>query len=41
MGVARAAPSPAQGNTGTRDENNPNSADDEYNPEKPAFEQAE
>ena len=32
---------PRQGNTGTGDDNNPDGADDEYNPEKPAFEQAE
>ena len=32
---------PHQGNTGTGDEDNPDGADDEYNPEQPAFEQAE
>ena len=32
---------PRQGNTGTRDNNNPDGADDEYNPEQPTFEQAE
>ena len=32
---------PRQGNTGTRDKNDPDGADDEYNPEQPAFEQAE
>ena len=32
---------PRHGNTGTRDENNPDGADDEYNPKEPAFEQAE
>ena len=32
---------PRQGNTGTEDDNNPDGADDEYNPEQPAFDQAE
>ena len=32
---------PHQGNTGTGDDNNPDGADDEYNPEQPAFDQAE
>ena len=32
---------PRQGNTGTGDEDNPDDADDEYNPEQPTFEQAE
>ena len=32
---------PRQGNTGTGDDNNPDGADDEYNPEQPAFEQDE
>ena len=32
---------PRQGNTGTGDENNPDGADDEYNPDQPAFERAE
>ena len=32
---------PRQGNTGTGDEDNSDGADDEYNPEQPAFEQAE
>ena len=32
---------PRQGNTGTGDEDNPDGADNEYNPEQPAFEQAE
>ena len=32
---------PRQGNTGTGDKNNLDGADDEYNPEQPAFEQAE
>ena len=31
---------PRQGNTSAADKNNPNSADDEYNPDQPAFEQA-
>ena len=31
---------PRQGNTGTEDDNNPDGADNEYNPEQPAFEQA-
>ena len=32
---------PRQGNTGTGDDHNPDGADDEYNPEQPAFERAE
>ena len=32
---------PRQGNTGTKDNNNPDGANDEYNPEQPAFKQAE
>ena len=32
---------PRQGNTGTGDENDPDGAEDEYNPDQPAFEQAE
>ena len=32
---------PRQGNAGTGDDNNPDGADDEYNPEQPAFEHAE
>ena len=32
---------PHQGNTDTGDEDNPDGADDEYNPEQPTFEQAE
>ena len=32
---------PRQGNTGARDDNNPDGADDEYNPKQPAIEQAE
>ena len=32
---------PCQGNTGTGDENNPDGAKDEYNPNQPTFEQAE
>ena len=32
---------PRQGNTDTGDENNPDGAEDEYNPDQPAFEQAE
>ena len=31
---------PRQGNTGTGDGNNPDGADDEYNPEQPTLEQA-
>ena len=32
---------PHHSNTGTGDENNPYGAEDEYNPDQPAFEQAE
>ena len=32
---------PRRSNTGTGDENNPDDAEDEYNPDQPAFEQAE
>ena len=32
---------PRHSNTGTGDENNPDGAEDEYNPDQPAFEQAE
>ena len=32
---------PRHSNTGTGDENNPDDAEDEYNPDQPAFEQAE
>ena len=32
---------PRHSSTGTGDENNPDGAEDEYNPEQPAFEQAE
>ena len=32
---------PRQGNTVTGDENNPDGAEEEYNPDQPAFEQAE
>ena len=32
---------PRHSNTGTGEENNPDGAEDEYNPDQPAFEQAE
>ena len=32
---------PRHSNTGTGDENNPDGAEDEYNPDQPAFKQAE
>ena len=32
---------PRHNNTGTGDDNNPDGAEDEYNPDQPAFEKAE
>ena len=40
-GRRRCRSKPRHSNTGTGDENNPDGAKDEYNPNQPAFEQAE
>ena len=40
-GRLRRRSKPHHSNTGPGDENNPNGAEDEYNPDQPAFEQAE
>ena len=40
-GRRRRRSKPRQSNTGTGDENNPDGVEDEYNPDQPAFEQAE
>ena len=40
-GRPRRRSKPRHSNTGTGDKNNPDGAEDEYNPDQPAFEQAE
>ena len=40
-GRHRCRSKPCHGNTGPGDENNPGGAEEEYNPDRPAFEQAE